>query len=1710
MSNQFYSYLSDRVISYFRNNPLEAGSKFYIQFETEEYVKCLYDELRSSTISRDFVYSDEARSQRYETYELDFGRIQLLVASTADGLHPDFLATLRNMVGIEAGYEHKAILFIHSSSLDSILGGAGSLHKEGMPFHVGEIEKDIRHKLSDASFSLVDKAIIEMYLQSKKDELTGANPSVFEYEHILEVVSGVQIKGEEYAYFGIFPDDSLQALPNENKIKQRLIENHDNFVRIAEIHDYGISDDILEKKYGGKGADRLKKDDWKKTQFADIENFLADAKNKTVIEYIPNMDESKYWDKEEGTSKANFRKRNIIVFNEDNKEQVELDFSFSDFTKKEGIIIPDMFFKNSLECVSSGKKLHVTLKNIELCATFYEIKYEVEGVKFDFRIMVAMCDRPSLYFAKTAYSVIIEKKKDDCALYINSDDSSIVINEYAEDERQINISEDKQLINVGKERIILTIDEDYPYKDDNENVRFLLKMSDCIIPVVKEGASEKPTVIEGIKVWKLKRDHKSDFIYVGENKLRHGTKLYFTRDEFRKNLELEKIFLEKSALGLIENEMGQYTPMQIEVTDDVKCAFNEVINYFRKRNTLPSLTYVSDELESLYKIFIKRIIDFLDALNEDTYLTTVQKDLFYLGTIKRNVEDKEILLTPLHPINIAYQLHIRDVKTDCIGDNEFDMMRKFQQLYLLPYININPSSGEPKVYIPAEQNHSPEWKIYVDESLPRYKGSKDYVSKLVAEKIQEFTEHFNYLFDMGKRAPIKINLINTGDSKEILQGIFKYYVRQLSKQKQILPMYITVYTDKKITNAFEEFAGTDDILAIKERFHLDLKVEDMNEDEIVDLYRDNVCFYSKSDEEELEYAHITFMEMKDKSQTIKANMNDIPSGVIMNGISSGTPSVLLGETYCTGFGSRYANDNSGVMDIVIKYNALNAAMDGSSYKKNTCCAQSIPKSNGKDLDQIYDKSNWVTFINPKVNLSYFKNDPSSKDLLIIHYSDQYNATSSGYDAITVTRRSRQYQNVIEDYLLQNGVIEAGQKSPQIINMFNAINGDWLLRLLSKKSYFPKEKLSILSAIKLAIKCFANDEIIWVPISLEEVLRVTGATGLRQRDSIFSAKNLGFENSGATSDDILLVGIRNESNVQVMFYPIEVKIGQNKPGYIEKGIEQALSTKQMFNDILELGICSDKNIRVRILRNFFMQLTVASAEKLLLYEVGDDQQRWREVTETDLRKKLLNEEYEIVSNFNPAMGKAGLISFKKGCSKESEYCCKEVFIIEKSEQEGVNILAKDLSQIEIIQWGSVQYRDEVEEDVQEESPDLVQSEAQDEPMYSQSDVVPSQEQDEMRSMDNNDNTLDSIRVLIGKDQLTQKVYWEFGNSQLANRHLLITGTSGQGKTYAIQTMLYELVQANISSVIFDYTEGFMPAQLEHEFSDSLGDRIKQHIIYNEGVPINPFKRHEVEIADKVILEKAADVATRLADIFSHVYGLGEQQSAAIFDAVLSGINTYGDAMNMRHFQQELEEVVKTNKAAKTVISKMSPFFHSIDFTEDKEFDWGKLLYSEDAAINIFQLTLISREMQVIITELMLWDAWYYTKKYGNKNRPFVVVLDEAQNLSHKSKSPSASILTEGRKFGWSAWFATQSLKILKDDEVVRLLQAAFKLYFKPTDDEIMKTAKQLDPTGEIDWISTLKELKKGQCIVVGDRQSQRGAFGATQPTITNVSSFKERC
>src|SRR5699024_11906810 len=70
---------------------------------------------------------------------------------------------------------------------------------------------------------------------------------------------------------------------------------------------------------------------------------------------------------------------------------------------------------------------------------------------------------------------------------------------------------------------------------------------------------------------------------------------------------------------------------------------------------------------------------------------------------------------------------------------------------------------------------------------------------------------------------------------------------------------------------------------------------------------------------------------------------------------------------------------------------------------------------------------------------------------------------------------------------------------------------------------------------------------------------------------------------------------------------------------------------------------------------------------------------------------------------------------------------------------------------------------------------------------------------------NNTVTHDIRLLLGRILgTTEDFYWEYGNKKLGNRHLLITGKSGQGKTYFLQTLLdRKSTRLNSSHVSISY-------------------------------------------------------------------------------------------------------------------------------------------------------------------------------------------------------------------------------------------------------------------------------------------------------------------
>lgn len=1629
MSDQFYSYLAEKIISFFRINPLTPGSKYNIQFEKEKEVRELYEKLKDNTYYKEYEYKDPNGVVKYKAYQLDFNGVQLIVSATIDNVQPDFLTRLRNMVGIEVGYETKAILFIHNTTLDSIMGGTESFSKEGMPFHIDSIQNDIKAELESSSFTEVDREIINMDLERKKNNLFQDSNSIFEYREVLDILNRGCISKEQYRDFGLFYDSKLNEFEGK-ELRNRIKDNALYFNRVDEIHNYGTPETQLEKYFEEKGIDKLKGSDWKDVEYRDVRKSVDEKKQITPLEYLSSSQE---WDKEEGPSKSKSRIRNIIVFNENRSESIDLEFVFDNFLKKEYIKKPE----GEVEVSTSGKKLKVTIKDIEGKSNFYKVIYKDEKVKFEFKIVMLRCNEKYLESIKSRFSIVIKKNEE--YISVNTNDSSITFNEFAEGNvTNYQIDSNNDIINIeNDEKLNIKISENFIYENDSDLIRFNLKIEGEQVPIGIVGTTEKIVPIEGFKVWKLKREKNCDFKLIGDNKLQHGTREYFARDEFRKNLNLEKQIIDMSSLSFTETVYG-FEAVDLDVNSDVKKAYSNILEYYKVSEKLPSLTYLNDDLKDLYESFISVYIKSLDNIEEGSYLTQSEKNLFKIGTIKREIEDRELIFTSLHPLNIAYQLHLNN----CIGDETMadEVLKKFTSTYLLPYI----VDENDKLYIPMEQQHTPEWKYYVDEKLPRYKSSRDFVSKLVNEKIEEFVGHFKYMFEMGNNAPIRINLINTGDSKEILQGIFKYYVKQLKgdKGKEVLPMDLFIYSNKNITNAFEEVAFNENINSLKEIYNLDLKVEHMSEEDVLNLYREKVHFYTKKLEEGIEYAHITFLEMNNEAKKITSIMDDIPSGIILNGMISGVPSVFLGDSYRTGFGKKYANTDNKVMNIATRLNAINACSAGEPFNCNQCKAISVPNNSKSTLDKIYDASHWITFIDPKVDLNFFKNDPKAKDLLIIHYSDQY-TTAGGYDAITVTRKSGPYQRVIEEFLTKKGVENAYDYSPAVINMFNAVNGDWLLKLLSSKSYFPKEKISILSAIKLALAEFKKDNIIWVPISLEEVLRVSGGAGLKQSEGFFSAKNLGFD-SGATSDDILLVGIETINNeVFVHYYPVEVKIGENSSTYIQKGIEQAKSTKKIFNETLLPNENGDLTATQKVYRNFLMQLVITSAEKLNLYNVCDEE-NWIKVIDSDLRRRLLNEEYQISNSFDNSIGKAAVISFKKGVTFNDIKIEDEVMVIEMSEEDGINFITKSVKEIrEIVAGINIEGT---------EPKDIVPNIIDDKPRCTQEEIVQSGsescnepvstviETENPYITERNDEKR-NIQILFGVNERNNKeIYWYPNDTnKVFHTNTGIIGTMGTGKTQFTKSMItqiyreskYNVGGKDIGILIFDYKGDYNKSKTD--FIEATNASVYE--LYH--LPFNPLSIIKAKNSKPMLpLHTANSLKVTLAKAF----GLGIKQETLLRDLIMEAYEKRGIVKNNPDTWEKPAPTLKdvydiyVNREDLKEDSLYAAFSNLIDFEifESDPFN-TKSLFESINGVTVIDLSGYDPDIQNLVVAITLDLFYSQMQAYGHseingslRQLNKMILVDEADNFLSKDFETLKKILKEGREFGVGTILSTQLL------------------------------------------------------------------------------------
>jgi DNA phosphorothioation-dependent restriction protein DptH len=1634
MYEQSFSYLATCIADYLSQDTHSAGDRFHVQFERQEDVESLFNALVAKP-GEAFSYNG------YETRVLNPSGIGLVVAASHNA-NENFLTSLRNRTAEQLGaFDNKMLLILHHTDLDSIIGGAESLAKETRPLHAASLRQRLADDLETSGLQRHEKLALSGMLKQMRESEYEDVSSVFSYMPFMSILMKGSTSLSDWNQLGLFPDPELAAYHTKSEISKRIQDNSSWFDTVETANRYSANAaDDLERYFSSAGVSALTSESWAETSYGKVAKWITEKSSKALPEYsgieASLLDtDHEIWERGDGETSAARRRRHIIVFNPTREDSFECRLSFDSAVKQSAVRTTK---QSPLSVAAKGKQIAISVEacaNASIVDQFIYEDHDTSG-KYVFNIAILPIAPDFLHAHKATYKVNGSARSRRLLLYC---DGLMVFNDSQPEERRVDLEQGCPVDLADEEKTVLTAGD-----VDEDQLLFDLVYKGCKIPCEVYRDSVRPSRITGVRIWKWKRESNQSFEYAGENKLILGNEEYFTnRSRTRDFLDLERDLINEFPNDCFwTQDKSGLKPKHLNVGEALRKAFCQLTYHYRKHSLLPSLANITPELSELMQQYLAAYIKELSSIEPGLHLSEEKHNLLRIGTIDHSDGERQVYFTPLHPLNIAYQLEF----LSRAGRKQIseEILKCLSPSLLLPYIN-DPNDSSVKLQ-PVPETELPEWVVYKPCNTLCRGWHNEYVQKLIAEKIDEYIRHFPYLFTGSSKAPVRISLMHMGDCTDALKGIVRHFQRAIEKHngnaRLINPVRLCIYGNHGHCNKFEEFARYSDPQSILRDFEIDLAAnKNRDANDVLKVLREKLHFYLKSTNEAPEYAHITFFRFDQNAiEWTYQKMETVKTGASLGGIVNAVPSVFRGQEYLTGFGSKALPERHS--DLLALAQSLNALARVSSTHDPYSCDEAtfaaLREGQKVQLDSVYDASNWVTLIDPKVDLNFFKMHETATDLIVIHYSDQYN-NSSGYDAITVTRKSSQYRAILREFLERRDLTPELEDEFRLINMFNAINGDWLLQLIAGRAHFPREKISILSAVKTMLAFLAHPDIVWIPLSLEEVLRVSGGIGLKQSEGLFSAKNLG--EKGSYCDDLLMAGVESQDGETVVhLFPVEVKIGINSTSVLDKAKKQGLHTASTLKTFLDPA---NTDFTSAFYRNFFAKLILTGAEKMDMYGILPEMD-WDTVTVAS-RSDLLNDNYQISWHLENMIGSCAVLSFQKDCFIRAASRDGKALVINLPESDGHFNLLKDVPQL------ATDYKESTIDDALLLcNADTGATPVPPEPI-SQNNAPPvpadggsntgsdSPDQPDVESEPANSPGPEGMQILFGHDMNhKQPVVWLPNDTdKVMHTNTGIIGTMGTGKTQFTKSMVTQLVRESKNNVngtqlgflIFDYKGDY----IKDDFMKATGARrFDLHCL-----PYNPLS---LTVTDHPQPMLPLHTANAIKESMATAFHLGTVQKQRLRDCImeayqLAGIDK-GNTDTWNNPAPTLADVCEIYLSSEDV--KSDSLYAAFDNLHQFEIfepnpSKTKSLFDLLNGVIVINLSGYDQDIQNLVVAITLDQFYSQMQKAGHstihgnlREITRMILVDEADNFLSQNFASLRKILKEGREFGVGTILSTQFL------------------------------------------------------------------------------------
>ena len=1664
MSESFYNYLvKELILGFFKSNPFKKGSRFFLIIENETHRDGLMKALENNSepITLSGIYGGDETNVSEETYETRVLRTSTdspgLILGYDKTATEDYLTTIRNSVGVDGGkYEYYGVLFVLSDNTSSILSSLNTtvmdLQSIGGPLNSRNIIKSIETKAKDVIVKDYEMTYLTLHLSKISEYISDGTCNLFDFKHALTVLSDATLKGH-FNELDFFPDKTIYDHtfhPENAEMEQRVKRNHELYRKVCDVMNQ--DDDIdkfatLQKFLDEKLSKKLLvTEDWKQIDF---QEFLNSLERKAITAELELVDISL---PSEGfltsliyTSKGNRKKKttnSIIIC--DQSEAIEQ-------------IVAISFNKDLKKIASNICKVYGNVANITVKDELIKQTIGVNDNHHDFFILKLPCEKELFKDIHNCFSI---NKKGEIVVVVPEEADVLSFGKGA-------VPASIPLDGIVEWSSDMTLTVPVIAEDENEQIQFTIKFGEkpvkfvlklhtatSIPPVGPESFPPTDTIFTGVPT------DKGPFGKISNGETERGVFGYW-----RQYLEWEKAFIDNgcSYIEYVTNDITkEYTANYLDnkLPFAVKESLSRLYNYFKDNNTVPSLCPMTDEVKPLYVAYWDAIKNSINAIQGNRGLTREEYNLTKLGIVS---QWNRIYLSPFHPINVAFRLEY-NAQYDTKEDSSF-AKKLLSPFYLIPYLYFNDLEMRP--YSDCQLSEIKTWLSYEGVNSKPQERTNDITTKMVWTKMEAFIRHFNYLFQ-DKDCPITISTIGIPDDTNVIKGIIEFIKHQYVNGVQKIELH--EYVDNIMEETFfEKLNRLDSIDSItRELQSIKVNIEskgDYTNQEIIHQLFTRVSFYKHSLEacdNNIGYCHIAFYQMDTGTSFIKPNTDDARTELAFNGLISIPSTINKEDVYVIGFGTKGVTSTDGyIFPMAIAMNNLYANEEnegGSIYRDHTCVAKKYKFSQSTLLNSIYDNANWVTFINPEVDINFFY----KQNLYVVHYTDQYTINAK-YDSITVTKHVKQYENMLRKSYEKYSLSEERflHFNETMMDYFNCLNGSWMLDIVNKTESQIREKMSIVAAsISMLRFMRRNANVRWIPVSLEEILRVTGSIGLPQ-DYIFTKKDLGAK--GAMSDDLLMIGLdSSEEKLKLYLYPVEVKFSKNN-SFAEKGGKQVAQTYCQLKEHL----FGEGNFTKNIYRTFFASQFLTNAEKLNANNLLSNEE-YSEIEKH--RHALLNLGYSIQEMVPfKEMGCAAVVSFFSTAAHEISTSCVDgvpVCSIHFSEPECFQFVAEpENNHLDFLETGTIQVDPEAKTLI--DNPAIIahkeEADGVEVELFAIEDEISETETTDGTSStsENNEETVShkqaevqtstteepntsspqSIRILVGQTLSTKRdVVFEPNNTKMVSHpNMGVIGTMGTGKTQFARSLIAQFSKEAIHNVggkpvgilVFDYKGDYK----DDEFLSAVNGTC-----YKFNYPFNPLK---LVVNDQVEgMNLPAITADRIADSFAKAYGLGLKQQSNIKQVI---IETYADAGITR-------EPATWNNPVPTMEQVIEKYFDTYDANDkafalfDKLRDYTIFTTDNNNCVSLFEwldsvrvidLTLYPDDTKKVIVSLIL-DLFYAEMRQlggsrqenGFRELRAMIMVDEAHQFLKKDFNSFRSIISEGRMFGVGMILSTQNISDFK--------------------------------------------------------------------------------